>query len=242
MRIISRDKMYTPFFNFEQPTLISSTKYYQLYQCKYDSHYFHSDLFKQLSIICPPNINKSVKTRQAEYLAGRFVAHFALNLLGFPTTGISSGADREPLWPDRVLGSITHTSNKALCAVATRAESQWLGIDMAQWIDTEVSQEIAHLIITTDEIKLFRELSWSKNHALTFAFSAKESLFKALFPIVKRYFDFSAAILERVCIENGTFRIRLTESLTNELTNGFIFEGIFYLKENEIVTIIAKPF
>ena len=43
--------------------------------------------------------------------------------------------DRAPIWPDRVVGSITHTGDFAAAAVAWAADIAGLGIDSEQAID-----------------------------------------------------------------------------------------------------------
>lgn len=233
--------MKIPFLKNDKPEILKRSGYYQLYQCEYDVDYFHTELFEQLSVIYPPRIQKSVHSRQAEYLAGRYVAHYAIKAIGFPAIEIASGMNREPLWPNKLLGSITHTNSTALCAVAFKHECQYLGIDLARWITNEVAKDISHLIIDNEERQLLGEPFSDDNHALTMAFSAKESLFKALYPKVQAYFNFSAAKFESISLKDGTFSIRLNESLTPELSKGDLFDGVFYLKEHEIITILSKP-
>ncbi|MEV4420566.1 hypothetical protein AB0L40_11415 [Patulibacter sp. NPDC049589] len=55
-------------------------------------------------------VRHAVETRRREFVTGRACAHRALAALGVPVVPIMSGPNREPLWPEGVVGSITHGS------------------------------------------------------------------------------------------------------------------------------------
>ena len=74
----------------------------------------------------------------------------------------------------------------------------------------------------------------------TIIFSAKESLFKCLYPEVKKYFDFKAARMIEVDFSTKTFQLELTETLTPFLRQGKKFEGLFDKNNNMVFTLIAE--
>ena len=137
---------------------------------------------------------RAVNKRRAEFLAGRYAAQQALGGLG--VVGMPErNPDGSPRWPERVAGSITHGAGRALCAVAFASDVRSLGIDAERLMSERASEELRARICFDDERDLFaRELAaLPEHHAVTFAFSAKESLYKCLYPFVGRFMDFHAA-------------------------------------------------
>jgi enterobactin synthetase component D len=99
--------------------------------------------------------------------------------------------DRAPIWPDDVVGSITHTGGFAAAAVAWAADIAGLGIDSEQIIDPAAARDIADVCMV-DEPTLFKEADGrSFCEFCTFVFSAKESVFKCLFPLARKFLEFS---------------------------------------------------
>ncbi len=76
--------------------------------------------------------------------------------------------------------------------------------------------------------------------AFTLAFSAKESLFKALYPKVNAFFDFSAAEIINLSIETRSFVIQLKETLGVDLNKGRRFMGNYNIYNDSVFTLIAE--
>ena len=68
------------------------------------------------------------------------------------------------------------------------------------------------------------------NELLTLTFSAKESLFKALYPQVRCYFDFLDARMVAVDMQRQTFVLALLKTLTPNCPAGRRFNGRFGVK------------
>ena len=115
------------------------------------------------------------RKRKAEHLAGRIAAAHALPDHTVPGIGPSG----EPLWPEGVSGSITHSGTQAM-AVAVRHPGR-------------EAREIQDGIIDAQEAMCLTRSGYPFALVLTLAFSAKESLFKALFPTARRYMGFDCA-------------------------------------------------
>ena len=128
------------------------------------------------------------RKRKAEHLAGRIAAAHALPDHTVPGIGPSG----EPLWSEGVSGSITHSGTQAM-AVAVRYPDALVGIDCEAILPDREAREIQDGIINAQEAMCLTRSGYPFALALTLAFSAKESLFKALFPTARRYmgFDFS---------------------------------------------------
>lgn len=207
--------------------------------CDYDVQRYSKELYSQFNIAYPESINRAVNKRQAEYLAGRYCAQQALAKHGFSSCAISSGRHRNPIWPPKITGSITHTANTALAAVGCNNDFGYIGIDTENILSCSVAQEVSPTII--NEIERRRLESWPMpfEKALTFVFSAKESLFKALYPKVGHYFDFTAAEVVSLSEHQNNFTIRLTQTLNQELTKGRLFDGYHQSTEQDVLTVIA---
>lgn len=114
------------------------------------------------------------KKRKAEHLAGRLAAFHALQAHGIrhiPAIGDS----RQPLWPASVYGSISHSGTTALAVVAREP----VGIDLENVFNAEMSKELVNSIVTAEERAVLCASGLPFPLALTLAFSAKESAFKA---------------------------------------------------------------
>lgn len=147
-----------------------------------------------------PRLANAVAKRQAEHLAGRMAACEALRLHGVEDFIPGIGAHREPCWPPGFIGSITHTEQIALATVMPLGDNEHcgIGIDCETIINEQSAQDLADGIINKTERALLQSCSLPFCVALTLAFSAKESLFKALYRHVGEYFDFSAAEVTRI--------------------------------------------
>ena len=118
---------------------------------------------------------KSGKKRQAEHLAGRIAAVHALREFG--EKGVPGiGDKRQPLWPAGLYGSISHCGNTAVAIVATTP----VGIDVEDVFTSQLAETLARDIATDSELAVLRAVPVPFPLALTLAFSAKESLYKAL--------------------------------------------------------------
>jgi 4'-phosphopantetheinyl transferase EntD len=99
--------------------------------------------------------------------------------------------DRTPIWPNGVVGSITHSGEFAAAAVAWAADIAGIGIDSEQIIDPAAARDIA-AVCMVDEAALFAAGDGgSFCEFCTMVFSAKEAVFKCLFPLTRKFLEFS---------------------------------------------------
>lgn len=133
-------------------------------------------------------LSNAGRKRKAEHLAGRIAAAHALPDHAVPGIGPSG----EPLWADGVSGSITHSGTQAM-AVVVRDQHALIGIDCETILSWNEAVAIKEGIVNAQEEASLSGTGYPFALALTLAFSAKESLFKALFPEVKEYMGFDCA-------------------------------------------------
>jgi 4'-phosphopantetheinyl transferase EntD len=131
--------------------------------------------------------------RRAEFATGRACARAALAALGLPASAILPGPRGEPQWPAGVAGSITHCAGYRACAAA------WLGDTAAVGIDAEPNCPLPDGVLEdvavpaergwlADRMAAAPEVCWDR-----LLFSAKESVYKAWFPLTGRPLRFQDA-------------------------------------------------
>ncbi|MAA64692.1 MAG: 4'-phosphopantetheinyl transferase [Alteromonadaceae bacterium] len=202
---------------------------------------FHDDEFDTCNIPRPAIFERAVNKRKAEYVAGRACAREALEL----ETGISSvpeiGEDRAPIWPAEAVGTITHSDGWAAALVASRQHYQGLGIDVETVMSADRAHRLIQEILTPNEQRRHASaLEADPGQLLTIIFSLKESLFKALYPIVKRRFYFQHA--ELVGFDNqGQATLRLLTELSPEWHHGREVDAQFTVFDNRILSLVTIP-
>lgn len=133
---------------------------------------------------------RAVEKRVAEFSAGRAAAAACLAQLQYPPTPVLRGADRAPVWPAGLVGTITHSGGIALAAVAQAAQWHGIGLDL-EHVSGVRRIEIADRIADADE----KVWIGTDRARLAAVFSAKEAIFKAIYPIHRRWFGFAAVTL-----------------------------------------------
>ncbi|EGR4197819.1 4'-phosphopantetheinyl transferase superfamily protein [Vibrio cholerae] len=175
--------------------------------CQFDPQQFDEDQQRYLAPPAYHSLHKAVVKRQAEFVAGRKLAQQALKQIGQGyDRPIAIGTHREPLWPAGIMGSIAHCDGWAVCAVL-KAEHLSVGIDIEHQLEHQAAVEVQAMIGTAQEWALLAQ-QFDLASAVTLLFSAKESLFKALFPQVHLYLDFSDAQL--IGLDGNQLTLRLS--------------------------------
>lgn len=184
---------------------------------------------------------KAVSKRQTEFLAGRICAHEALRRLTGTAMIPAIAEDRSPCWPSGVVGSITHGAGWA-AAVTARAESwRGLGLDAEKLLPSARADRLAAEILTPGELEGYIELPDAQRALrVTLTFSIKESLFKALYPLVRTRFYFQEAELIYHDAD-GFARLRLLNDLAPEWRTGAELEGQFALFEGYLLSLVSIP-
>lgn len=190
----------------------------------------------------PEALATAVAKRRLEYLAGRYCARAALRDCAHALADepVAQGENREPLWPLGVSGSIAHTTGYVVAAVTTSGGVRALGVDVERWMDDDAPRRIgAHITIEGELAALCERSGWPSERVLTLVFSAKETLYKCLYPEVQRYFGFHEARVEAFEPERGAFVISLLNDLEH-LPAGLSFEGRFAILDEIVLTSLVR--
>lgn len=196
-------------------------------------------------IALPPSLARAVPKRQAEFIAGRWCARLAMQQLELEPVEIAIGKDRAPVWPEQLRGSITHAgpgedlSAIACCALAFARDYRGIGVDIENLMAETTVAETQAMIVDAQEraLLLAQDASWP--WLLTLVFSAKESLFKALYPAVGRYFDFLDARLVELDLSAQRISFELNVPLAPQLPAGFRIDGQFVTRGPRVLTFVC---
>jgi 4'-phosphopantetheinyl transferase EntD len=184
-----------------------------------------------------PAVERAVEKRRQEFAAGRELARAALAGLGEPPRAILTGIDREPAWPAGIVGSITHCAGYCAAAVARGDVVAALGIDVEP--NARVPVHVLDVIARQEEREWIQAQTATSHCWGRLLFSAKESLFKAWFPLTRRHLDFGGA---RVVFDaaTGTFHATVLEDRAT-LDGRAIdcFEGRYLVRGDHVFTAIC---
>ena len=186
-------------------------------------------------------VARAVDPRRREFTTTRACARAALTRLGIPPGPIVPGLRGAPQWPDGVVGSMTHCVGYRACAVARARDLLTIGLD-AEPHDTLPDGVLGTVTSAMERDQLTGLAAAAPGtHWDRLLFSAKESVYKAWFPLTRRWLGFEDA---SVAIDpgNGTFTARLL--VTGPDVNGAPltgFTGRWLVDAGLIITAIAVP-
>ncbi|MEU1055705.1 4'-phosphopantetheinyl transferase superfamily protein [Streptomyces sp. NPDC005876] len=158
-------------------------------------------------------IVRAVAKRRREFTAVRSCARRAMEKLGVPPQPVLPGERGAPRWPAGLVGSMTHCEGYCAAALAHATDLASIGIDAEQ--DAPLPEGVLDAVALPAEAERLRKLAadGARVHADRLLFSAKESVYKAWFPLTRRWLDFSEADIEFTVHPgapgSGTFRAAL---------------------------------
>jgi 4'-phosphopantetheinyl transferase EntD len=140
-------------------------------------------------------VARAVDKRRREFTTARACARRAMGALGIPPAPIPRGERGAPAWPSGVVGSITHCDGYRGSAVAFARDVRSIGLDAEP--NDELPEGVLEAVSSPAERRHverlraeFPEVFWDR-----LLFSAKESVYKAWFPLTGRWLDFHEAVV-----------------------------------------------
>jgi 4'-phosphopantetheinyl transferase EntD len=178
------------------------------------------------------------ENRRNEFAAGRTCARKALAFFGMHDRAILIGQERQPLWPEGLVGSITHCEGYCAAAAASVADLESIGID------AEPNRPLPPGVLET--IAIENERRWLHDAQRSFVcwdrllFSIKESVFKTWYPITNCWLDFNMA---EVTIDpaTGTFKASISHNLARISGSLGTIEGRYLVRDSHLFTFACVP-
>ncbi|QFT60478.1 4'-phosphopantetheinyl transferase Npt [Sulfitobacter sp. THAF37] len=173
----------------------------------------------------------AIPARRREFAAGRAAARLALLDAGHPAQAIPVQDNRAPVWPRKIVGSITHS--RQLCLAVVSGEAQALGVD------AEIVQAMDEDMVSTicSEREISQESVLSRDRLALTIFCAKEAAYKAQFPLTGALFGFEVLDVS-VYPDAGCFDARFTRTV-GPFAVGDSLPGRFAEVAGHLVTGVA---
>lgn len=190
-------------------------------------------------------ISRAVDKRRREFSTVRHCARRALRQLGLPAAPVLPGERGEPQWPAGVVGSMTHCGGYRAAALARSCQLRALGIDAEphQPLPPGVLDVVAldtERDALSDLTALDSTTCWDR-----VLFCAKETVYKAWFPITRCWLGFedaAVAINPGIDPAEGTFTVQLrvvTPAVAGQPLSRM--EGRWLRGDGLVITTIAVP-
>lgn len=185
----------------------------------------------------PARLGDACLKRRREFIAGRHCAARALQSLGAAewSLEIGTGPAGEPLWPEGYTGSITHTITMAACAVAATGGVAGVGLDAEPVVDAARAARVSRVVLHACESRL-KARGIDGPTLFTLMFSAKEALFKCLYPLVQRRFDYRDAAVRQIDVTGRRIIIELLTTLAPGYERGLTLTGGFAINDGVVTT------
>jgi 4'-phosphopantetheinyl transferase EntD len=189
-------------------------------------------------------IERAVPKRRLEFTTVRHCARTALGRLGVAAVPILPGDRGAPRWPDGIVGSMTHCAGYRAAVVARSTDVVTVGVD-AEPHDA-LPPDVLNTVTLPQERDRLAQLAATRPavHWDRLLFSAKEAVYKAWFPLTRRWLDFDQADItfDGGPDETGSFYARLL--VPGPVVGGVSlpgFAGRWLVRDGLLFTAIALP-
>ena len=148
-------------------------------------------------------LEKQSVQRLIDFCKGRYCAHKALEKMGYPTFPVLKDAYGAPIWPAKIIGSISHSGAIAAAVVACKTNIRSIGLDLQK---REIfPAAVLSVLFHDDEVASFLNVPSDLSDLYAYAiFSAKESAIKCFY-VAHQYLAHLNEIVIAMDWINGTF-------------------------------------
>ncbi|MEU6402375.1 4'-phosphopantetheinyl transferase superfamily protein [Streptomyces sp. NPDC046985] len=193
-------------------------------------------------------VARAIAKRRREFAAVRACARRAMEKLGVPPQPVLPGERGAPRWPEGLTGSMTHCDGYCAAALVRSVDLASLGIDAEP--HGALPDDVIDAVALPAERRRLAELAARRPavHWDRLLFSAKESVYKAWFPLTGRWLDFlEADIYVRADTGSGDPRAGTFEAellVPGPLLGGrriTRFEGRWRVADGLVATAVSIP-
>lgn len=179
--------------------------------------------------------------RVRDFALGRAAAHRAMLRQGPAGARLSSEpvlrkGPRMPRWPAGLVGAITHVPGLAAAAVAEARDYHGLGVDLER--RRQPGEALLRRILRPEELAL---LGRAAADWFTPVFSAKECIYKALFPATGVYLGFQDARIDfppGADMSGGVFDWTLLKESSATFPAGYRGQGRYARQGDHVLTAL----
>ncbi|MEU2064810.1 4'-phosphopantetheinyl transferase superfamily protein [Streptomyces sp. NPDC013455] len=189
---------------------------------------------------------RAVAKRRREFAAVRGCARRAMEKLGVPPQAVISGERGAPRWPAGLVGSMTHCDGYCAAALVRATDLVSLGIDAEP--HGPLPEGVGPSVFLPAELARLERLAerWPDVHWDRLLFSAKESVYKAWFPLTRKWLDFSEADITLHPHADGAPHGTLSAELLvpGPLVAGRplqVFEGRWTVRDGVVASSVVIP-
>lgn len=186
-----------------------------------DVHTVHQD---ELAVL-----GKVSDKRRAEFTAGRAAAHDAMIALRCPSASVLISPDRAPIWPKGLTGSISHCETACLVALARSEQARAIGIDVED--ASPLDRDLWQTICTESDLAELEQPGMDPGIRAKLIFCAKESAYKAQYPLSQTLFDFDMFDLH---LHGGSFSAGFRDTVPG-FAKGDILQGRIAMNSGLII-------
>jgi 4'-phosphopantetheinyl transferase EntD len=191
-------------------------------------------------------VARAVAKRRREFAAVRGCARRAMEKLGVPAQAVVNGERGAPRWPEGLAGSMTHCDGYCAAALVRATELASLGIDAEP--HGPLPDGVGPSVFLPAEAERLALLAGQRPavHWDRILFSAKESVYKAWYPLTRKWLDFSEADITLRPAPGGapTGTLRAELLVPGPLVGDRrlrSFDGRWAVRDGVVVTTVVVP-
>jgi 4'-phosphopantetheinyl transferase EntD len=184
-------------------------------------------------------VEHAVPARQREFATGRRCARALLQQLGCADQPLLRGKDRLPIWPEGLVGSISHTRAACAVGVARREGVAAVGLDLED--DADLERDLWPEICTAEELRwLDGQRAADRGRLARLFFSAKECVHKLQYPEARVDLEFHEVKVE-FDLPRGRFSTHVSRPLGSLAPKGASLSGRFARHGKQLLTVMVLP-
>lgn len=181
-------------------------------------------------------IGSATNKRRNEFTTVRYCARKALQALGSERLEMVPGRHGEPVWPDGMVGSMTHCAKYCAAAVGSSRDITAIGIDAEP--NRPLTRDVRSIVASSEEVVNIQDMN-KLNPTISFdrlLFCVKECVYKVWYPLHKSWLNFKDVSV--VLDNNGTFMVRMLDR--NVVGQGY-YEGRWGVAWDTLVAVLVVP-
>ena len=181
---------------------------------------------------------RAVPKRRREFFAGRVAARRAMAGLGHPPAPVAMGADRAPVWPEGLTGSISHGGGTCAAVIGDAVRFRALAVDLEP--DLALPDEVCAAVCDDTERAWIGNLPGeARGRAARLIFSAKECAYKLQYPLTGKLLDFNAMRIA-VDVDNAVFEAGFNTAV-GAFPKGHRIKGRFGVEAGIMFCVMFMP-